>query len=398
LENNSFPPVDRSVAFLASFVYFVQGALSISAVAFPLLLRQKGWSISEMATFSFVIGLPWTLKLLYGALSDGVPIAGLHRKPYVILASLLSLGSWIGLAFFPHQKIFFYGLGLLGNFGFALTDVVTDALIVENSTEKTTQLYQSLAWGFRSLGAVVGGILGGWLAQNISYRLIFALTALLPFMTLMAGFFIHESPRSRGEERPHILVPIVTSLRALFSDDLKWFSLFILSGSISASFNTPFFFFLKEKLAFSETFLGALSSLTWLGAIAGCFFYGRLSKAFTLKKALFWSVVLNTVNVLSTFWIFNGWSASVLFFLGGIGGYLSLLPLMAVAAVLSRQKGIEGSLFALLMSVQNLGQILSMYLGGKLFDIMGLPMLILFSAAIGLSGFFFVARLKTLRS
>lgn len=396
MKSNLSLPIEGSVALLASFVYFVQGALGLSAVAFPLLLRQKGWSISEIATFSFVSGLPWILKLFYGALSDGVLIGGLRRKPYVILASLLSLGAWLGLALFPHRSVFLYLFTLLGNFGFALTDVVTDALIVEHSTESTTQLYQSLAWGFRSLGAVLGGVLGGWLAQTIPYRWIFALTALLPLTTFLAAFSIHESPRLAGERRPHLLLPVVESLKAIFRDDLKWFSLFMLVGSFSASFNTPFFFFLKEKLAFSETFLGALSSLTWLGAIVGCFLYGKLLRRVSLKRALFWTVALNTVNVLSAFWIFNGLSALILFFMGGIGGYLSLLPLMAAAAVLSRQKGIEGSLFALLMSIQNLGQILSTFIGGRLFDIMGLPALIFLSAAVGLTGFLFADRLKTL--
>jgi len=395
LGNNFATAFDRRTALLVSFVYFVQGALGISGVAFPLFLRAEGWSISEIATFSFIAGLPWTIKVLYGTLSDALPIGGLRRKPYVILASALSTLAWLGLALFPQPASLIYVWAVLANLGFAVTDVVTDAIIVEHSAGTSPQLYQSFAWGFRSFGAVLGGVAGGLLAQSVPYRSIFAVTALLPLATLGVGFFIHD-PRREGEGFGRLLSPLLASLRSLFQGDLKWFCLFLLVGSFSASFGTPFFFFLRERLGFRETFLGALSSLTWTGAILGCFFYGKLLKEVPLKRMLVWGIVLSSVSVLSSYLVVNHWSAATLFFLGGIFGYVSLLPLMASAALLARQKGIEGSLFALLMSVHNLGQILAAFAGGKLFDIIGLGNLILFSAVVGLVGLVFVRRLRTI--
>jgi len=395
LENNLRQPIDRSVALVSSTVYFVQGAVSIAAVAFPLFLREKGWEISQIATFSFVVGIPWTLKLLYGAASDGIPIGGQHRKPYIVLASILSTIAWIGLALFSERKTWpIYLFAILANFGFAFTDVVTDALIVEHSTESTTQIYQSLAWGFRSLGAVIGGFLGGWLAQNIPTTWIFAMTAALPMLTVACGWKIYELPRQENVNRPNPLLPLIESFRAVFQGDLKFFSFFLLCSSFSASYSTPFFFHLKDKLGFSETFLGSLSSLTWLGAIAACFLYGRFFEGVSLKKALLMAVALNTVGTLSSFLVINRHSAVFLSIGGGVIGYMGLLPLMAAAGVLSRQRGIEGSLFALLMSVHNLGQIVSTFIGGKLLVIIGLPNLIGLSAVVGLVGFIFISRLK----
>lgn len=395
MENRPRVAANRSVAVLTSTVYFVQGAIGISAVAFPLFLRQRGWGISEIATFSFLSGLPWTLKLAYGALSDGLPLGGLRRKPYILLASFLSFLAWTGLSFLPERKAALFGLVLLENLGFAFTDVVTDALIVENSNESSSSYYQTLAWGYRSLGAVLGGFGGGWLAQYAPYRLIFMASALLPLVTLGIGLLIRETPRvERVGDRPHLLQPILDSFRALVKGDLKWFSLFMLVSSSSAAFGTPFFFFLKEKLLFRETFLGTLSSITWLGAVLGCVLYGRWMREMTLKRTLLISVVFNLISTISSFGVLNAWSAATLFFVGGVLTYLSLLPLMATAAFLSRKQGIEGSLFALLMSVFNLGQILSAFIGGKLFDIIGLHPLIFLSAVSGLTGFFFIRRLK----
>lgn len=390
---NKFSVADRPIILLTSWVYFVQGALGISAIAFPLFLRNKGWSISEIATFSFVIGLPWTLKILYGAVTDGARIGGRRRQPYLVLSSILSIGAWLGLAFFPEQPTLIYLFAVLANFGFAMTDVVTDALVVEHSTETTTQLFQSLSWGFRSLGAILGGFVGGWLAQHTPFAFIFGLTALLPLATLVTAFLIHEIPDS-GRRSLDLIRPVFTSLKSLVVGNLRWFALLFLVLSFSSSFSTPYFFFLKETLNFNETFLGILSSLSWMGAIVGCWIYGQLLRKTPIKKTLSWAIGLNTLNVLTTLLILNRWTAVSLFFIGGILGYLTLLPLMATAAVLSRQKGVEGSLFALLMSLNNLGQVLSIFIGGRLFDIIGLPPLILLSAGVGLVGFFFVSKLK----
>jgi len=313
----------------------------------------------------------------------------------VILASFLSAVSWAGFAWLPQGKGFLFLFATTANIGFALTDVVTDALIVENSTDSNAQVYQSLAWGFRSFGAVLGGVSGGWLAGHLPYRWIFGLTAVLPMMTLVGGLLIHEIPQERGGQRPQFLRPLVESLGALGGGDLKWFSLLLIVSSLSASFSTPFFFFLKEGLKFNETFLGSLASLTWLGAILGCFAYGRLLRNISVKRMLRWAIWLNFVNVLATTLVKNWWGAVALSFLGGILGYLSLLPFLAAAAMLSRRPGIEGSLFALLMSVNNLAQLVWTFIGGKFFDIIGLAPLIFLSAGIGLSGLFFVARLKT---
>lgn len=385
---------DPSVILLASAVYFVQGALSLIGIAFPLFLRQQGWGISEIAVFSSVVGTPWILKLLYGAISDGVPIAGRRRKPYVMLASLLSAASWLVLSMAPSEKFFLFGLAILGNVGFAMTDVVTDAVIVEKSSLSTTSFYQSLAWGFRSLGAILGGLLGGWLAQNFPYRLTLGLCSILPLITFVTACFIQEASRKCEMGLAQFVLPIKESLYRLFRGDLKWFSALLLVGTFSASFSTPFFFYLKDGLDFSESFLGVLSSLSWLGAMLGCFLYGKLFRRVDVKTTLRWSIGLNAVNVLSTYFIRSETSAALLFFAGGVLAYLTLLPLMGGAALLSRRKGIEGSLFALMMSVHNLGQILSVFIGGKLFDIIGLGWLILLSGTIGLTGLLFVSCLR----
>ena len=42
-----------------------------------------------MAFYITIVHLPWTIKILYGMLSDNVPIFGYHRKPYLIIMGLV---------------------------------------------------------------------------------------------------------------------------------------------------------------------------------------------------------------------------------------------------------------------------------------------------------------------
>lgn len=43
----------------------------------------------DMAIYNGLISLPWSLKLIYGLITDNVKIFGLYRKPYLIFFAFL---------------------------------------------------------------------------------------------------------------------------------------------------------------------------------------------------------------------------------------------------------------------------------------------------------------------
>ena len=162
--------VYRDTALLAGLVYFSQGALGIAGITLPIFLRKLGWSIPEITTLTSLVGFPWVLKILYGLFSDTVPIFGYRRKSHLIIYSVIAAVGWFGLALLPADKVWIFLSLTIANLGFAATDVVTDGLIVEHSTPTTSPVYQGIAWGSRSGGAIVSGILGGWLARSEERR------------------------------------------------------------------------------------------------------------------------------------------------------------------------------------------------------------------------------------
>lgn len=341
-----------------------------------------------------VVSVPWFLKIFYGAISDGFPIFGLRRKPYLFICSILSCLGWILLSILPPDMKWLIVSMTIANLGLAATDVITDGLVVEYSRKGSAQTYQAISWGARSIGSIASGITGGLLAARISPQSVFLITAALPLFSLFAIFFLREKPWKAATKKKSILNPILKSFRCIVRGDLKWFVFFLLILSSSVAIGTPLFFYMREILKFDEIFLGLLNSITWFGAIIGCFLFVNFFRETPLHRALFWAVIIGFFDILLTLAIRGHASAFAISFLLGILGYMVLLPLFSASATLAHATGVESSLFAMLMSLFNLGQAVAAFAGGILFEWMGLRALIVSTAFFGLLALVVVPRFK----
>lgn len=386
--------VDPGVAWLSGLVYFVQGALGLAGVALPLYLRAQEFSIAKITWITALSSAPWFFKILYGALSDAVPIFSLRRKPYLAISCVISCVGWVFLAVLPPQDVWLIGSMMIANLGLAATDVITDGLVVDYSREGSAQIYQSISWGFRSLGALLSGVTGGYLAAKMSPKFIFLIVSILPLIALPAVFLLHEQREARPPKS--ILSPLLASVRLVFSGDLKWFSLLLIITSSGAVFGTPFFFYLRETLHFEEFFLGLLQSTAWGGAVLGCFLFLMFFQNMPVKRALLWAIGIGSANTLLILLVLGKQSAFLIFLFSGIVDYICFLPFMSSAAKLAHGTGAEGALFAVLMSILNIGKAFAAFAGGILFGWIGLQWLIVFAAFFGLLGLLILPKLKTL--
>ena len=91
--------------------------------------------------------MPWTVKPLYGFLSDGLPLFGYRRRSYLILCGLLGSLSYLALG------TSFFGLGLVDDVSnsniiqatiasfvissgcIAFSDVVADGIVVQRTRD-----------------------------------------------------------------------------------------------------------------------------------------------------------------------------------------------------------------------------------------------------------------------
>lgn len=384
----------RLTAFFAGTIYFLQGFLGISGIALPLYLRDLHWSISEITAVTSIAAIPWLFKILIALFSDAFPVFGFRRKSYLFFYGIISAIGWFMLAAMPAERNWILTAMLLSNLGFAATDVITDGFIVEHSAEASSSVYQAISWGFRGLGSVASGLISGWLAIHWNLRNVFLLTMCLPLIVSICASLLHEKKIEPAGEKPNLFTPLKHAFPLFSGINFRFFALVLFFISISASFGVPFFFYMKETLNFPETFMGFLSSLGWAGAVFGSFIYAKWLRKAPVHLTLRWAILINSLNIFSALLIHDQSTAFIVVFIGGAMGCLVMLPIVSSAATLTRQSGAESTLFAILMTVFNFGQILFGLAGSHLVNKIGLIPLISVAGTAALLGLIFSERIQ----
>ncbi|CAN1318714.1 Probable folate-biopterin transporter 4 [Linum perenne] len=182
-----------SFLWLVCLIYFTQGFRSFVWTAVSYLLKDKlKLSPSASQFVSSVAFFPWSIKPLYGIVSDCISIKGRKRIPYLIIATVLSLVPWpiLGLnAAFRNSSWHLMVLLTAQNLGSAMADVVVDM----NRASFAGDL-QSLSWFSMALGGICGSLLGGFALSNLSIDKIFLLFSVLPAIQLFSCCLVEENP------------------------------------------------------------------------------------------------------------------------------------------------------------------------------------------------------------
>lgn len=376
---------------LFAMVYFVQGILGLSGLAFTLFLDGvMKLSVAQITTLGSITTIPWVIKPIYGMISDSYPLfKGLRRKPYIVICCFLASSGWFVLirgAFEHSYSMIFIGM-IMEAVGVAMTDVVIDGLAVQKSpTEDEAKNIQTVCWGSRTVGALIAGFTGGWLLEHCigwpcydQYINVFFITMFLPLIPLSVAFFVKEEhvksedKVGMGQSFKTLGYAIATEKRLLLA------ALFIFLWNMTPSFGTPYLLFMKKQLGFTETFIGTLSTVSSIGSLLGAMVYGLYLKSTTLKKILNWTIWIGAASTFLIFLVLNQMSAVIVWLVSGIIGYVAFIPTMALATR-ATPKGAEASVYALLMSIANFGGMVSMFTGGQLYELIGLKALIILSA------------------
>ena len=81
-----------------------------------------------------LISLPWSFKILYGLVSDNIPICGTRRKSWIIIMGLIEVISLLILFFtLPEDPIVVIILLMLASMSIAFINVVSNAIMIIQS-------------------------------------------------------------------------------------------------------------------------------------------------------------------------------------------------------------------------------------------------------------------------
>ena len=378
---NPFKSADaRRLALLFGIVYFSQGMWYLPNQTIRGVLKDRGLSAGQVDTFFLIATFAWNVKPLYGLISDFVPLFGSRRRSYFLLTTALAVvaGATLG-ASATHPYLWLVGLVALMGLGLAFTDVLTDALMVENGRASgLTGAFQSVQWAAINLAQIVLGLVGGYLAARRDLRGALLLATVFPLISFVMAVFVVREPRQRRD--PDAFARTWGAIRIAIHDrDLWVVAAFILFFAFSPSLGSALYFHQINSLRFTDEFVGHLTALTAVGAVAGAAVYAPLSRRTTLRFRIAVGIGLGAFGTLGYLLYRTPLSAVVIDTVYGALGMVTLLAFLDLAAKVCPGH-VEATFFALLMSVYNIGTATSGVAGGYLYDWFGYQILVVISA------------------
>ena len=368
-------------------VYFVQGILGLARLAVSFFLKDDlGLNPAEVAALTGITALPWIIKPLFGFISDGLPIFGYRRRPYLILSGLLGCASWLALATVVDDALTATVVILFTSLSVAIGDVIVDSLIVERAREESlvqSGSLQSLSWGASALGGLLTAYFSGLLLQHLSNDRVFEITASFPLIVSVVAWLITEEKIDKDNPDTHIS-PVRGQLKQLWSalkQKQVWLPIaFLFTWQATPTADSAFFFFSTNELGFEPEFLGRVRLVTSFASLVGIFLFQRYLKTVPFRKILGWSTVIAAVLGMTTLLLVTHTNRALgiddrWFSLGDsliltVVGQITWMPVLVLSARLC-PKGVEATLFALLMSIWNLSGLLSHELGALLTAVLG---------------------------
>ena len=370
-------PTPELIAIM--LVYFVQGILGLARLAVSFFLKDDlGLTPAQVSAMMGIVALPWIVKPLFGFISDGLPILGYRRRPYLILSGILGAASWITLGSVVHTAWMATAAIALSSLSVAVSDVIVDSLVVERA-QKESQAdagsLQSLCWGTSAFGGLLTAYLSGFLLEHFSNQTVFLITASFPLLISATAWAIAEEP-VQGRSNFGAVTHQIRQLKAAISQKSIWLpTAFIFLWQATPTADAAFFFFTTNELGFPPEFLGRVRLVTSIAALVGVFLFQRFFKTIPFRTIFAWSTVLSAILGMTTLLLVTHANRAIgiddrWFSLGDslvltVMGQIAFMPVLVLAARLC-PKGVEATLFALLMSVTNLAGVVSHEFGALL--------------------------------
>ncbi|KAM0883427.1 hypothetical protein ACQ4PT_031653 [Festuca glaucescens] len=275
-----------------------------------------------------IVNSPWVVKPIWGLLTDVVPVAGYRRRPYFLLAGVIGVSSMLMLSLQSNPGIVVGVLALTAqSTGAAMADVTLDALVAQNSITNPPLAsdMQSLCGFSSSVGSLIGFSISGLLVHLMGAQGALGLLSIPSALVFSAGILLKESR--------------------------------------------------VTDFDYKQEFIGAIYAIGSVGSLLGVLLYQTALKDCNFRSMLLWGQVLSSlvgmldlvlVTRLNTKigipdYIFAVIDSAVC----QMVGRLQWLPLLVLCSKLC-PPGIEGTFYALLMSIQNAGLLMSSWWGGLL--------------------------------
>ena len=334
-------------------VYFAYGALGLIDVTRDLWIKESlSLTPSQLAGIAVWLGLPWTVKMVFGELVDSVPIFGSQRKAYILIGAAFTATGLVTLAgaaggwiVFSHPEQLYILGAMLIVVGTVVQDVVADAMSTEVVSRHDAEgrprpddevraelgMVQVLGRLALSVGILSVAGLSGWLADIIGRQTVFLIGLVIPAISV-TGVFLRGT--ETAEIRPIdwrilgggivfgsvvsalgiggvpyaqeivfvISMAVICAMLVLVTQELDhstrmgilFTTIIVFAFRATPSVGDGYFWWTLDVLKFDAAFYGTLRQIGAVMAIAVMWVFSKQLTECSVTKVLFWIAMAGT--------------------------------------------------------------------------------------------------------
>jgi MFS family permease len=295
--------------------------------------------------------------------------------------SFLSSFMWILLPFTPYDELLVTFVMTLSSFGLCFADVMADSLLVEVARDESDQnrgIIQSWSWMLRFTGGLLASGFGALAYDKLGSTQVFLINSMVPVCIAVLAVYIPDEHTVIKTDWKETSGKLMTAVK---NPNIYCPALFLFLICVMPSYGSAMTFFYERELGFTPAEFGALDVLGFIVQIIGTFIYKKWLRKVSFPKifgwALFISFVLEQTLIILVLhlnremgipdYVFAFTERVVI----TLAGQFITMPMVVLGARVC-PVGIEGTLYALLMSVTNLGGVVSSEWGSMLTTMFGI--------------------------
>ena len=350
---------------------------------------------NQSASFIALATMPWSLKAIAGLMVDGVPLFGSRRRAYLLLSSLMAITLWalMGMNSHNYGRLLWLTVGM--NAAIVFGSTASGGLLVEAGQKHgASGRLSSLRVFAQNLGAALGLPMGGLLA---GYALGWtSLAAVIPLLCMFvsAWFLLKDNRLAVSPGSP---VAVAKFMAGQLANVCRWqmlvpVLLVFFIQAVPTFRSTCFYQYQTITLHYTDAQLGWLGLVGYGVALVSSGVYAWCCRWMPLRVSLYLAILLTALSALPYLY-YQAYEPGMhrACLIEGVGTFLQYMAYLPIFDLIVRStpKGSEALGYSVLISVWNIGLMISTKTGPMLYETVlhkNMNQLIWLNAGITLAG------------